>query len=403
MNLRHSNGIDDERTKMKNRLPSPRLWKLAPLLFAVLVCLTSDALQSRYLMYVGTYTDKDSKGIYAYRFDPATGETNAIGLVAATDNPSFLAVAPNNRLLYAVNELDKFEGKPSGAVSAFAIDRETGKLKLLQQVSSLGGGPAHLSLDKTGRYLLVANYDGGSVAVFPIESDGRLGQHTAFMQHVGSSVNPERQAGPHAHSVLVSNDNRFAVSADLGLDQVLVYRFDAQKGSLVPNDPRFVTVDAGAGPRHLIFAPSGKFLYVVDEMASSVTVFAYDASQGRLQKKQTVSTLPSAFHGQDTAAEIVVDANGRFLYVSNRGADSIAVFAIKPSSGTLSLVEIVPTGGKTPRSFAIDPTGKWLFAANQDSNNIDLFRIDPVTGRLTRTSQVLQLASPVCIVFVPAM
>ena len=184
---------------------------------------------------------------------------------------------------------------------------------------------------------------------------------------------------------------------------MLVYRFDAQKGSLAPNDPRFVTVDAGAGPRHLIFAPSGKFLYVVDEMTSSVTVFAYEASQGRLQKKQTVSTLPSAFHGQDTAAEIVVDANGRFLYVSNRGADSIAVFAIKPSSGTLSLVEIVPTGGKTPRSFAIDPTGKWLFAANQDSNNIDLFRIDPGTGRLTPTSQVLQLASPVCIVFVPAM
>ena len=380
-------------------MPSSRLWKLAPLLFAVLVCVPSDALQSRYLMYVGTYTDKDSKGIYAYQFDPATGEAKAIGLVAATDNPSFLAVAPNNRLLYAVNELDKFDGKPTGAVSAFAIEGKTGKLKLLQQVSSLGGGPAHLSLDKTGRYLLVANYDGGSVAVFPIEPDGRLGQYTAFMQHVGSSVNPERQAGPHAHSVLVSNDNRFAVSADLGLDQLLVYRFDPQKGSLIPNDPKFATVDAGAGPRHLAFAPSGNFLYVVDELSSSVTVFAYDGSRGRLQKKQAVSALPSAFRGQDTAAEIAVDANGRFLYVSSRGADSIAVFAIKPGSGTLSLIEIVPTGGKTPRNFVIDPTGKWLFAANQDSDNVNLFRINPVTGRLTRTSHVLQLASPVCIVF----
>jgi len=386
---------------MKNRLPSARLWKFAPLLLAVLLCATSHALESSYLMYVGTYTDHYSKGIYAYRFDPATGESNAIGLVAATDNPSFLAVAPNNRFLYSVNELDKFEGKPTGAVSVFAIDRETGKLKLLQQVSSLGGGPAHLSVDKTGRYLLVANYDGGSVAVFPIEPDGRLGQHTAFVQHVGSSVNPKRQAGPHAHSVLVSNDNRFAVSADLGLDQVLVYRFDAQKGSLAANDPKFATVDPGSGPRHLTFAPSGEFLYVVNEMASSVTVFAYNASQGRLRNKQTVSTLPPAFHGHDTAAEIVVDANGRFLYVSSRGAHSIAVFAIKPGSGTLSLVEIVPSGGKTPRNFAIDPTGKWLFAANQDSNNIDLFHIDPGTGRLTQTSQALQLTSPVCIVFVP--
>jgi 6-phosphogluconolactonase len=381
---------------------SPRLCALAPLLLAVLLCATSDARQNRYLMYVGTYTDKGSNGIYAYRFDPTTGESKALGLVAATANPSFLAVAPNNRFLYAVNELGKFEGKSTGAISAFAIDRKTGTLKLLQQVSSLGGGPAHLSVDKTGQYLLVANYDGGNVAVFPIESDGRLGEHTAFIQHVGSSVNPERQAGPHAHSIQVSNDNRFAVSADLGLDQVLVYRFDARKGALAANDPKFATVNPGAGPRHLTFAPSGEFLYVVDEMTSAVTVFAYDTNHGSLQTKQTVSTLPPDFRGQDTAAEIAVDTSGRFLYVSSRGADSIAIFSIKPDSGTLSLVESVPTGGKTPRNFAIDPSGTWLFAANQDSNNIRLFRIDPGTGRLTRTSHVLQLTSPVCIVFAPA-
>jgi 6-phosphogluconolactonase len=375
---------------------------LAPLLLAVLLCAASDARQSSYLMYVGTYTDKGSKGIYAYRLDPGTRESTALGLVAATDNPAFLAVAPNNRFLYAVNELEKFEGKSTGAISAFAIDRKIGTLKLLQQVASLGAGPAHLSIDETGRYLLVANYDGGSVAVFPIESDGHLGEHTAFMQHVGSSVNPERQAAPHAHSIQVSNDNQFALSADLGLDQVLVYRFDPRKGTLAANDSKFATVNPGAGPRHLTFAPSGKFLYLVDEMASSVTVFAYDANHGTLQNKQTISTLLPNFRGQNTAAEIVVDTSGRFLYVSNRGADSIAVFAIKSDNGTLSLVEIVSTGGKTPRNFAIDPSGRWLLAANQDSNNIRMFRIDTATGRLTRTSHALQLTSPVCIVFVPA-
>ena len=376
-----------------------RIFKLICLLTVLLVT-AAEALAAEYLVYVGTYTGKGSEGIYAYRFDPATGETSSVGLAAATDNPSFLAVDPNGRFLYAVNELDTFRNEPTGAVSVFAIDRESGKLKLLQQVSSLGAGPAHLSLDKSGRYLMVANYNGGNVAVFPIGNDGRLGRHSAFVQDVGSSVNPERQAGPHAHSIQVTNDNRFAIAADLGLDKLLVYRFDANTGSLTPGSPEFVEVDPGAGPRHVAFAPSGKFVYVVNEMASTVTVFAYKPGPGTLHRIQTIPTLPKNFAGKNTAAEIAVDAKGRFLYVSNRGNDSIAVFSIDPDNGTLKSLEWVPSGGKTPRNFVIDPTGKWLFAANQDSNNIKLLRIDQRSGRLTPTNRSLKVVSPVCVCIV---
>jgi 6-phosphogluconolactonase len=351
-------------------------------------------------IYVGTYTGEGSEGIYAHRFDPATGESSPIGLVAATDNPSFLAVDPTGRFLYAVNELDAFRDEPTGALSAFTIDRESGKLDLLQQVSSLGRGPAHLSLDKSSRYLMVANYIGGNVAVFPIGNDGRLGPHSAFVQDVGSSVNPERQAGPHAHSIQVTNDNRFAVVADLGLDKLFVHRFDAGTGTLTPGSPEFAEVDPGAGPRHVAFAPSGKFVYVVNELASTVTVFAYDAGPGTLHGIQTIPTLPPDTSGRNTAAEIAVRADGRFLYVSNRGNDSIAVFSIEPVNGKLKPVEWVPSGGETPRNFVIDPTGTWLFAANQDSNRINIFRIEPGNGRLTPKEGSLTVVRPVCVLVV---
>ncbi len=376
-----------------------RLYNLICLL-TVLFVTAADALAYEYLVYVGTYTGKGSKGIYAYRFDSVTGETSSVGLVAATDNPSFLVVDPKGRFLYAVNELDTFRNEPAGAVSVFAIDRASGKLKLLQQVSSLGGGPAHVSLDKSARYLMVANYNGGNVAVFPIGNDGQLGRRSAFVQDVGSSVNPERQAGPHAHSMQATNDNRFAIAADLGLDKLLVYRFDANTGSLTPGSPEFVEVDPGAGPRHVAFAPSGKFVYVVNEMASSVTVFAYKPGQGTLHRTQTIPTLPKKIAGKNTAAEIVVDGAGRFLYVSNRGNDSIAVFSIDPDDGSLKSLEWVPSGGKTPRNFTIDPTGTWLLAANQDSNNIQFFQIDRKSGRLISTSRLLKVVSPVCVCIV---
>jgi 6-phosphogluconolactonase len=377
-----------------------KLSKLIVLLI-VLAATVAQAVDQQALLYVGTYTDKGSKGIYAFRFNTITGESDGIGLVAETANPSFLAVDPNRKYLYAVNEIDSFNGGHSGAVSAFSIDQVTGRLTLLQEVSSLGADPAHVSLDKTGRYLLVANYSSGNIAAFPIEKDGRLGPHSAFVQHSGSSVNKERQAGPHAHAIEASNDNQFVLTADLGLDQLLVYRFDQKTGSLAANDPAFGKVSPGAGPRHFAIAPSGKFVYLVNELSSSVTVFAYTASAGKLQEQQTISTLPAGFAGENTTAEIEVDAQGKYLYVSNRGDDSIAVFAIDPPNGKLSFVERVATGGKTPRHFTLDPTGKWLLAANQDSNSITVFRVDPGNGRLTPTSHALQVAMPVCVVFVP--
>jgi len=367
----------------------------------VLSAAFAEASNFRYLVFVGTYTDKGSKGIYAYQFDPDSGAAESVGLAAESSNPSFLAVGKNSNFLYAVNENDVFQGNKTGAVSVFAIDPSTGKLKELQQVSSAGAGPAHISLDKTGKFVLVANYGGGNIAVFPVERDGRLGPRTAFVQHVGSSVNKERQEGPHAHEILTGNDNRFVLTADLGLDELLIYRFDAKTGSLQPGVPPFVKVAPGSGPRHFAIAPSGKFLYLVNEMASTVTVFAFNPPTGQLREQQTISTLPEGFKGENTTAEIALDEAGKHLYVSNRGDDSIAVFAVDGHNGRLSFVERVPTRGKTPRHFAFDPTGKWLFAANQDSNNINLFEVDQHTGTLKATPHTLTVDSPVCVVFAP--
>jgi len=368
----------------------------------VIVCAAAAATtKHNYLLYVGTYTEdgSKSKGIYAYRFDPETAEITPVGLAAETINPSFLAVHPNHRFLYAVNEVATFKGQKSGAVSAFAIDRVTGKLTLLNQVASKGADPCYIIVDKTGKYVLVANYTGGSVAVFPVAEDGRLGEASAFVQHTGHGTNPERQEGPHAHSIDLSADNRFAIVDDLGLDETIVYRFD--KGTLIPNGPQFGKADPGAGPRHLGFHPNGKFAYVVNAMGTSVSVFAFDGNAGVLRQQQTISTIPKGFAEHNDDAEIEVHPSGKFLYASNRGHDSIAVFAIDSNKGTLSLVEYAPTKGKTPRSFEIDPTGSLLFAENEKSNNIVVFRIDQQTGRLTATGKVLEVVEPVCVKFVP--
>ncbi len=359
------------------------------------------ARRGKYLSYVGTYTEEGSKskGIYAYRYDAGTGEITALGLAAETTNPSFVAVHPNGHFLYAVNEVGNYKGPNSGGVSAFSIDRATGKLTFLNEVASRGADPCYVIVDKTGKYVLVANYTGGSVAVFPVLEDGRLGEASAFVQHSGHGTNPERQEGPHAHSIDLSPDNRFAFVDDLGLDELLVYKFDSAKGSLAPNDPPFAKLDAGAGPRHFALRPDGKFAYVISEMGRSVTVLANDAAGGKLQGVQTVSTLPKDFTGRNDDAEVEIHPSGKFLYASNRGHDSIAVFAIDPAKGTLTLVEYAPTLGKEPRSFEIDPTGTLLFAANQKSDNIVVFRIDGKTGRLTPTGKVLEVGSPVCVKF----
>lgn len=355
--------------------------------------------QQRYLVYVGTYTDHGSKGIYTYRLDSSTGKLTSLGLAAEAVEPSFLAVDSKGRFLYAVSEILTYEGQPTGAVSAFAIQRETGKLSLLNQVSSHDQGPAHITLDRTGKYALVSNYTLGSVAVLPVLKHGRLGEATSFMQHKGSSVDPDRQEGPHAHATTLSPDNRFAVVADLGLDQVLVYSFDDAKGTLGAT-PQIVKTAPGAGPRHLVFSPNGRFLYVINELQSTVVTYSYNAATGALRELQTITTLSKGLIAKNTAAEIEIHPDGRFLFASNRGEDSVAVFAIDPGTGALTHIDTAPTGGKTPRNFAIDPTGSWLLAANQDSDEIVVFRIDHKTGYLTPTGERVQVPSPACLKFV---
>jgi len=385
---------------------SPRpLQVLSLLLFLLLSALFTAAAPAKsggkYLFYVGTYTEdgSKSKGIYAYRYDADKSEITSLGLAAETTNPSFVALHPNGRFLYAVNEVGNYKGPNSGGVSAFSIDHATGKLTFLNEVASRGADPCYITVDKTGKYVLVANYTGGSVAVFPVLDDGKLGEASAFVQHTGHGSDPKRQEGPHAHSIDLSPDNRLAMVDDLGLDELLVYEFDSTRGTLTPNDPPFAKLDAGAGPRHFAMHPSGKFAYVVAEMHSKVTAFTNDPKTGTLHSFQTISTLPQGFSGENDDAEIQMHPSGKFLYASNRGHDSIAVFAIDGNKGSLSPVEYIPTQGKTPRSFEIDPTGKLLFAENQKSDNIIVFQIDGKTGRLTPTDQKLEVGSPVCLKF----
>jgi 6-phosphogluconolactonase len=293
-------------------------------------------------------------------------------------------------------------GKEVASVSSFSIDSATGKLKLLNKVATGGGGACHLVVDKTQKMLLVANYGTGSVAAFQVKQDGTLSEVTALKQHVGSSVNPKRQRGPHAHAVVLSPDNRFAFVPDLGLDEIVSYKINPSDATLTANDPPFVKLTAGLGPRHFAFHPNNKFAYSVDEMGSSVSTFSYDARAGELKVLETVSTLPEGFTGQDNSAEIAVDKAGRFLYASNRGNDSITQFAVDSKKGTLTKVEVTPTQGRTPRNFVIDPTGRYLLAANQDSDSIVIFRIDQHSGKLSPTGTTVNVPSPVCIQFVPA-
>jgi len=356
---------------------------------------------TKYLLYVGTYTEEGSKskGIYAYRYDAASQEITSLGLAAETKNPSWIAIHPNGRFLYAVNELSNFKGPNSGGVSAFSIDRATGKLTFLNEVQSKGADPCYMTVDKTGKFVLVANYSSGNIAAFPISSDGKLGEASAFVQHTGHGSNPKRQEGPHAHSIDLSPDNRFAFVDDLGLDQLLVYKFDASKGTLTANDPPFAKLPPGAGPRHFALHPTGQFAYVLSEMHSTVTTFSADLKTGTFTPVQDTSALPPDFKGQNDDAEIAMHPSGKFLYASNRGHDSITAFAIDSAKGTVTPVEYMSTQGKEPRSFEIDPTGKLLFAANQHSDNIVIFRIDEKIGKLTPTGKVLDVPTPVCVKF----
>jgi 6-phosphogluconolactonase len=387
--------------KIRRRIFAVLLVVAAPLL--LFTSMNAPAKSPDYLAFIGTYTTKtNSKGIYAFRFDTSSGQLTPVGLAAETGDPSFLAISKNEKFLYAVNEVGNFEGKKSGGVTAFALDHKTGKLTQLNQVASGGADPCYVSLDQSGKYVLVANYTGGNVSAFPLGADGKLRAASSFIQHSGTGPNKERQEGPHAHYIAASSDNKFVFAVDLGLDEVLIYRFDAAKGTLSASEPPFAKVEAGSGPRHLAIAPNQKFAYVVNELKSTVTAFAFDAKKGTFSVLQTLSTLPKDFSGNNDTAEIVVHPSGKFVYASNRGHDSIAVFSIDQAKGTLTYTGDFSVKGKTPRNFALDPSGNFLLAANQESNNIVVFRIDRATGALTATGQVVDAPAPVDIVFARA-
>ncbi len=349
------------------------------------------------LVYVGTYTAGASDGVYLYRLNLASGELRHALTVKGVVNPSFLALDSRRRYLYAVNEVTEFGGKQSGAVSAFAVDQRTGGLSFLNQQSSRGGAPCYVTVDATNRFVLVANYFGGNVSVLPVQRDGSLGEATEVQQYAGSSVNRERQEAPHAHCIVLDKTNRHAYACDLGTDRIMLYRFDEQRGKLIPNEAPFVRVHAGAGPRHLVFHPHNRYAYVANELDLTVTAFEHDKAKGILTELQTVSTLPDGLTTTGTSADIHISPDGKFLYLSNRGADHLAAFKIDARTGRLSLIAHTPTEGKTPRNFAIDPTGEFLLVANQNSNTIVTFRIGRQTGRLTPTGHVAEVPSPVCL------
>jgi 6-phosphogluconolactonase len=357
------------------------------------------------LVYVGTYTSAGPEprgradGIYVLRFDPASGSLSPVGLVPDVPNPSFLALHPNGRRLYAVNEVTEVDGHLGGAVSAFAVDPDGSALTYLQRQPTHGADPCHLSVDRSGQVVLVANYTSGTIAVLPVGADGRLEPASDVHQHSGSSLDSERQVGPHAHQIVPDPTNRYALAADLGLDQVRVYTLDPSAARLEPHQPPATSLPPGSGPRHLAFHPALGYLYVITELASTITACRWDADRGVLQPAQTVSTLPDDYTGHNSCAEVAVDPSGRFVYGSNRGHDSIAMFAIDLATGTLTPRGHVPTGGAEPRHFAIDPSGAWLLAANQASDTIVSFKLDRKNGRLTATGAVARVPSPVCLLF----
>ncbi len=357
------------------------------------------------LIYVGTYTRSlphvaaKSEGIYLISMDPATGALAFVSKTTGVDNPSFVTLHPSGNYLYAVNEVGDFAGRDSGGVSAFAIDRASGALTFLNQEPTDGAAPCHLSVDATGKYVICANYTGGSVSMHPINADGSLGQMSDFVQHVGYSVNPQRQQEPHAHSFTIDQGNRYAYACDLGKDQVIIYGLDLANGKFQVNDPPYAETPRGAGPRHFAFHPNGATAYVINELDSTVTVFTCDATTGALTPVQTLSTLPAGFEGRSHCADIHVHPTGKFVYGSNRGHDSIAIFTVDQTSGQLTASGHESTGGKVPRNFAIDPTGTFLLAANQNTDNVVVFRIDQATGELTPTGHELAVPTPVCLQF----
>ena len=351
-------------------------------------------------VYIGTYTSAKSKGIYVFDFDTDSGQvTSDVRLAAESANPSFLALHPSKPLLYAVNETGDYRGKKTGAVSSFRITAPHGALELINQQESRGAAPCHIQIDSTGGSALIANYTSGTVAVLPIEESGGLGKTADVVEHLGSSVNPQRQEAAHAHCINLDAANRFAVAADLGVDKVFIYPFDAKNKRFDIYKAASVSVKAGSGPRHFAFHPNQSFGYVINELSNTVVAFNYDSNLGKLKEIQTISTLPEDFKGVSYTAEIFIHPSGKFLYGSNRGHHSIAVFSVNQESGKLKVVETESTQGETPRSFGIDPTGKYLLAANQGTDSVVVFRINDKTGALEPTGSRVEVPTPVCVIF----
>ncbi len=368
--------------------PFPRL-----LTTALLLLTSTMAHCAPTLVYFGSQDPQGPMGLALATFDTETGTLSTPKLVAETRDPAFLAIRSGGTQLYICNT-----GTPGG-VSAFAIEPASGVLRFLNHKPSTGRGPSHIGLDRDSRYVLDANYGGGFVEIHAIEPDGRLGERTAFVEHTGRSVHPQRQTKPYAHWFGVDPSNRFALAADLGTDRIVIYRFDAKSGAVTPHDPPHASVHAGSGPRHLAWHPNGRIVYAIQELSNEIIVFSWDASKGVLRELQTIATLPADFNGTNTAAEIAVHVNGRFLYASNRGHDSIAVYSIDESTGRLSLRRHVSSRGKTPRFFAFDPTNRWLIVNNQESDDVVVFAVNAASGELTPHGESVKLARPMGVAF----
>lgn len=356
-----------------------------------------------WLMFVGTYTrGGGSKGIYVYRMDSESGAMTQVHVEDGISNPSYLAVHPNRKYLYAVNEVSETSGVPGGALTAYSIDADSGKLEQINRQSTGGPGPCYVSIDSTGSYAVVANYDGGSVAMLPIADDGSLKPSSHFIQHYGGTkVNPKRQEKAHAHSANLDPSNRFAIINDLGMDQLRVYEMDLEAGKLKFSESSTIKTAAGAGPRHFEFHPNGRYAYVINELGCTVAAYNYNADTGRLKLLNTLSTLPKGYTGENTTADIHVSPDGKFVYGSNRGHNTLAIFKINQSDGSIEFTGDQSTGGKTPRNFSIHPDGKFLYAANQDSDSIIQFEINQATGDLTPVGREIRCPMPVCLKFMP--
>lgn len=367
-------------------------------------------MASELFMYVGTYTESikfgtgdifegKGKGIYSFRVDLATGKLEQIGCTEGVINPSYLAIHPSGTSLYAVNEMKEYEGAASGSVSSFALDRSSGKLMLLNKQPSYGTDPCHILVDGSGKNVIVANFASGSFSSYPILPDGSLAEAATTIQHQGTSIDQNRQTGPHAHSVLLDENNRFAYVADLGMDRIMIYKWKADRCKFTPASQPWFPVKPGAGPRHFALHPTGKYLYLINELDSTIAGYERDRTTGALHEIQIVTTLPTDFPGQNSCADLHLTPDGNFLYGSNRGHNSLVIYRVDPKTGLLRFIGHESTGGKTPRNFAIEPSGNYLYAANQDSGTIVHFTIDRNEGTLQATGDVTEVPTPVCIQF----